>query len=214
MKRHKIIAIRHLTELTFVIRLEKNNLRFQTGQFVLLNINGLIDQREYSVYSGENEEFLEVLVREIEGGKISGRLKKLTTGQEIGLDGAFGFFRFDPIQFSPKKFLFIATGTGISPFHSFVKTYSDLNYKLVHGVRFVEESYDHDHFQEEKVTVCTTGDVKGDFNGRVTDYMVDQNVDANTNCFLCGNSEMINQMFDILTGKGVPVSNIYTEVYF
>ena len=189
-------------------------MQFQTGQFVLLNIKGLIDQREYSIYSGEKEEFIEILVREINGGKVSGRLKNLKAGQEIGLDGAFGFFRFDPVQFSSNKFLFIATGTGISPFHSFVKTYSDLNYKLVHGVRFVEEAYDHNHFQKEKITLCTTGDKKGDFNGRVTDYMTDQNVDAGTNCFLCGNSEMISEVFDLLLEKGVPVSNIYTEVYF
>jgi NAD(P)H-flavin reductase len=200
--------------LTFVIRLERNNLQFQTGQFVLLNIKGLIDQREYSIYSGENEEFIEVLVREINGGKISGRLKQLKEGQEIGVDGAFGFFRFDPIQFSSKKFLFVATGTGISPFHSFVKTYPDLNYSLVHGVRYGNEAYDHADFEKDKVVLCTTGDESGNYIGRVTDYLRDKTVDADTNCFLCGNSEMISELFDLLLEKGVPVSNIYTEVYF
>jgi len=214
LKKHKIITIRHLTDLTFVIRLERNNLQFQTGQFVLLNIKGLIDQREYSIYSGENEEFLDILVREINGGKVSGRLKQLKAGQEIAVDGAFGFFRFDPIQFSLKKFLFVATGTGISPFHSFVKTYPDLNYSLVHGVRYGNEAYDHADFDRDKIILCTTGDESGDYKGRVTKYLKDKKVDADTNCFLCGNSEMINEVFDILIEKGVPVSNIYSEVYF
>lgn len=214
MKRHKVIAIRHLTDSTFVIRLERKNINFQTGQFILLNVKGLIDQREYSVYSGENEDFLDVLVREIEGGKISGRLKNLKVGQEVGVDGAFGFFRFDPTMFSAKKFLFVATGTGISPFHSFVKTYPELDYKLVHGVRLAEEAYDHQDFEKEQITLCTTRDEEGDFKGRVTDYFKDIKVEANTNCFLCGNSKMIYEMFDVLSAKGVPVSNIYTEVYF
>jgi len=74
-------------------------MQFQTGQFILLNLNGLVDHREYSVYSGENDDCLEVLVREVEGGKVSGKLKQLKVGMEIGVDGPFGFFRFDPQKF-------------------------------------------------------------------------------------------------------------------
>jgi len=50
--------------------------------------------------------------------------------------------------------------------------------------------------------------------GRVNDYLFGQEIDIDTNCFLCGNSEMIFDVFDILRCKGVPVSNIYSEVYF
>jgi ferredoxin/flavodoxin---NADP+ reductase len=75
------------------------------------------------------------LVREIEGGKVSGRLKKLKPGTEIEVEGPFGFFKFDPEKFASQKFLFVATGTGISPFHSFVRTFPELDYQLVHGVR-------------------------------------------------------------------------------
>ena len=214
MKKHKVKEVRHLTDSTFVVKLERNNVHFQTGQFVLLNCKDLVDHREYSVYSGENDDFLEVLVREVEGGKVSGKLKKLKPGQELGVDGPFGFFRFDPKSFESQKFLFIATGTGVSPFHSFARTYPELNYKLVHGVRFGDEAYDHQHFKKEKVTLCTTGDETGDFIGRVTDSLVGEKIDADTNCFLCGNSEMIYEVFDILTGKGIPVSNIFSEVYF
>ena len=128
MRKHKVKEVRYLTDSTFVVKLERNNVQFQTGQFVLLKFNGLVDQREYSVYSGEKDNFLEVLVREVEGGKVSGKLKRLQPGQEIGVDGPFGFFRFDPANFTAQKFLFIATGTGVSPFHSFVRTYPELDY--------------------------------------------------------------------------------------
>lgn len=214
MKTHKIVDIRDLTESTFVIRLERNNLPFQTGQFIIVRLPNSVHQREYSVYSGEKDDFIEVLVREVEGGKISGKLKKLTVGNNLEVDGPFGFFKFHPKLFISKKFLFVATGTGISPFHSFVKTYPNLEYKLIHGVRFGIEAYDHAHFKKERITLCTTADETGDFKGRVTDYLVTQKPDVDTNCFLCGNSEMIYEVFDILTGKGIPVSNIYSEVYF
>ncbi len=41
---------------------------FQTGQFILLGLENKPGQREYSVFSGEND-YLEVLIREVEGGK-------------------------------------------------------------------------------------------------------------------------------------------------
>ena len=90
-----------------------------------------------------------------------------------------------------QKFLFVATGTGVSPFHSFIKTYPDLNYKLVHGVRFTEEAYDRADFKAEKLTLCTSGDHKGDFEGRVTAYLKEQNIDVDTNCFLCGSYNFV-----------------------
>lgn len=188
--------------------------QFQTGQFVMLKIPGSLENREYSVYSGEKDDYLEVLVREVEGGKVSGKLKKLKSGAEIDVNGPFGFFKFNPEKYSSKKFLFVATGTGISPFHSFVRTFPELDYRLIHGVRLKEEAYEHFDFQREKVTLCLSGEETGDFNGRVTDFLFTQKIDGETNCFLCGNSEMIYEVFDILTGKGIPVANIYSEVYF
>jgi len=189
-------------------------MNFQTGQFIMLGPEKLIEQREYSVYSGEKDDYLEVLIREVEMGSISKQLKHLKPGEEIRVDGPFGFFKFHPGMFPSDKFLFIATGTGISPFHSFVRTHPDLDYRLIHGVRYTHEAYEHHDFVRSKVTLCTTGDSNGDFEGRVTDYLFTQKVDAGANCFLCGNSEMIQEMFDILTAKGVSVSNIYSEVYF
>ena len=214
MNIHSVIALRPLTEHTFIVQLERRNLPFQTGQFITVRRPGTIDQREYTIYSGEKEDFLEVLVREVNDGKVTPQLKRLNPGDQVEIDGPFGFFRFQPELFPVQDFLFIATGTGISPFHSFVRTYPNLNYQLVHGVRYATECYDHSHFDNDRITLCTTGDKNGHFNGRVTGYLAQRNINPGTQCFLCGNSEMIQQAFDILTGKGVPVQDIYTEVYF
>ncbi len=214
MKTHKIIDVRNLTDSTFVIRMERNNLVFQTGQFIMLSPGNSKVQREYSIYSGENDNFLEVIIREVENGLVSGKLKQLKFGDFVNIDGPFGSFKFHPSMFSAEKFLFIATGTGISPFHSFVKTFPSLDYQLIHGVRYAGEAYEHYDFDKSRVTLCTSGDSGGDFDGRVTDFLAGQKLNRETNCFLCGNSEMISEVFDILTAKGIPVSNIYSEVYF
>ncbi|HPE78163.1 MAG TPA: FAD-binding oxidoreductase, partial [Draconibacterium sp.] len=176
--------------------MERNNLQFQTGQFIMLKNLNSSAKREYSVYSGENDNYLEVLVREIEGGKVSGRLKKLKPGTEIEVEGPFGFFKFNPEKFSSQKFLFVATGTGISPFHSFIRTFPELDYQLIHGVRLKEEAYEHADYERESIKLCLSGDETGDFYGRVTDYLFTQKIDRETNCFLCGNSEMIYEAFD------------------
>ena len=91
------------------------------------------------------------------------------------------------------------------------KVYPDVDWLVIDGGNRIRALRD---FQNGKVTICTTGDDNGDFSGRVTDKLFEQNIDVDTNCFLCGNSEMIFEAFDILTGKGIPVSNIYSEVYF
>ncbi|SHI30131.1 ferredoxin--NADP+ reductase [Tangfeifania diversioriginum] len=214
MKLHQITAVRQLTDSTFVLQLERKELPFHTGQFVILRRPGTIEQREYTVYSGAKDNFLEVLVREVTEGKVTPRLKKMQPGDQLEVDGPFGFFRFNPKMFPSQKFLFVATGTGISPFHSFVKTYPSLDYHLVHGVRFGEEAYEHHDFNKQNITLCTTGDKTGNFMGRVTQFLATQKLESDTQCFLCGNSEMIQEAFDILTEKGIEVQNIYTEVYF
>lgn len=214
MNIHKVIALKPLTAHTFVLQLERNDIQFQTGQFVVIRRINTIDQREYTIYSGEKDEFLEVLVREVNDGKVTPQLKRLQPGDKVEVDGPFGFFRFQPHIFPVQKFLFIATGTGISPFHSFIRTYPELNYKLIHGVRYSNEAYDHHHYNGNEITLCTTGDNNGSFNGRVTEFLSRQDIDEDTQCFLCGNSNMIQDAFDILTEKGIPIQNIYTEVYF
>ncbi|MCG6188836.1 FAD-binding oxidoreductase [Maribellus maritimus] len=214
MREFKVEIIRYLTDSTYVVRIKRNGFKFQTGQFVMLSPEKLAQQREYSVYSGENDPYIEVLIREVKDGDTSKRLKLLHPGDKLKLDGPFGFFNFHPDKFTGDLFLFVATGTGISPFHSFIRTFPKLNYHLIHGVRYGHEAYEHDDFAKDRITLCTSGDSSGDFEGRVTDYVTLQKLNPDTNCFLCGNSEMITEMFDILTAKGVPVSNIYSEVYF
>jgi hypothetical protein len=85
---------------------------------------------------------------------------------------------------------------------------------LIHGVRYGREAYEHEHFDKQRITLCTSQDTTGNFHGRVTDYLKTQKIENNTHYFLCGNSEMIYEAFDILTTSNIPAENIYTEVYF
>jgi ferredoxin/flavodoxin---NADP+ reductase len=211
---NSVLAIRQLTDSAYVVRLERNELRFQTGQFVVLKDPASGKKREYSVYSGMHDDYLEVLVREVRSGKVSRKLKKLKAGDVVEVEGPFGFFRLNPEVCGESIPVFLATGTGISPFHSFVRSYPEAEYRLLHGIRYREEAYDLSDYDRSRLTLCTSGEPLGDFFGRLTEYLGNCIFPAGSHYFLCGSNQMISDVFDILTGKGVPVSRIHAEVYF
>ena len=67
---HKIMQMRFLTERTFVLRLDRRNMQFKAGQHIIVGLQGELNQREYSVYSGEKDDYLEILVREVLDGNV------------------------------------------------------------------------------------------------------------------------------------------------
>ena len=211
---YKVLDIRNLTENTFVVTLPKSRFKFEAGQHISLSIMGDYQSREYSIYSAEEGNNLEVLVKEVEGGYFSPKLKHLKIGDMVEVHGPFGKFGIDTKRKDTHKHVFIASGTGIAPFHSMVKSYPDLDYQLIHGVRHTNEAYEIDDYQRERFVLCTSRDEDGDFKGRVTAYLEQTNFEANTSFYLCGNSDMIFDAMEILKEKGFDRDNVNVEVYF
>jgi ferredoxin--NADP+ reductase len=211
----KVRSIRELTPSTYVLRFDRNNIPFRAGQHILLGKKDDIQAREYSIYSAEQEDFFEVLIKEVTEGKVSKQLRNVKPGEPLNFENPVGYFILRNIDIKTGQFLFIASGTGISPFHSFVKSYPRLDYKLLHGVRYVDEAYDKDTYDKDRLVVCTSRDEKGDYRGRVTDYLKENPIeDKDTLCYFCGNCEMIHEAYDILLKQGVPSENLFAEVYF
>ncbi len=211
---YKVTGIKSLTEHTFVLSLPKSRFKFEAGQHVSLSISGDYQSREYSIYSAEEDKNLEVLVKEVDGGYFSPKLKHLKIGDMVEVHGPFGKFGLDEKRKDSHKHVFIASGTGIAPFHSIVKSNTDLDYHLIHGVRTIEEGYEKEDYDSERLTLCTSRDNRGDFKGRVTDYLKKTEFDKNTCFYLCGNSDMIFDSMEILSEKGFGRENITVEVYF
>jgi ferredoxin--NADP+ reductase len=106
------------------------------------------------------------------------------------------------------------SGTGIAPFHSFVRSYPGSDYRIIQGIRNMKEAYESRDYLRERLTLCTSRDEKGDFHGRLTDYLLDTELDPGYQVHLCGNSHMIFDAMDILRARGIPQRQIHTEVYF
>lgn len=211
---HSLKRIEMLTPETFVLHFDRTAFAFIPGQHVVLRDPGSGEGREYSIYSAEQEEELSFLVREVIGGAFSRFLTHLKPGSQLLIEGPSGFFVLDEAIRNGQPVLFVATGTGISPFRSFVESYPGLNYMLLHGVHFADEAYGKDAFNPTRYCLCTSREEKGDYFGRVTYYLKEYPVAAGTICYLCGNSEMIEEVTGILEGYGVPPEHIRTEVFF
>ncbi len=211
---HKLVEVVNLTESTYILRLEKNGMEFEAGQHVLLGRANDNDQREYSIYSGSNDEYLEVLIKEVIDGSVSRHLKNLIPGDMLKVEGPLGFFGLNKEKIASGKFLFVASGTGVAPFHSMIKTNPQLDYQLIHGIRTCDEAYGKDDYEPKRYVRCASRQVGCDFEGRVTDYIKQHDFDNDTICYFCGNFKMIKEAMDLLESKGIPGSQLHAEVYF
>jgi ferredoxin--NADP+ reductase/benzoate/toluate 1,2-dioxygenase reductase subunit len=211
---HRVHHVRHLHPGTFVLRLDRHDLQFEPGQHVSLGIPGSLARREYSIYSGAGDDYLEVLVREIEGGLVSRVLKRCEPGDVLSVEGPYGLFVTDPSQRSSSSYLFVASGTGLAPFHCLVRSYPKLDYLLLHGMRTSQERTDDAAFEPARYVACVSRGEGGDYPGRVTSFLRHNPVDRHRLCYLCGNSAMIDEAFGILRDRGVPLEHLFSEAYF
>jgi ferredoxin--NADP+ reductase/benzoate/toluate 1,2-dioxygenase reductase subunit len=212
------VGNRDLLGSAFVLRLERKGLAFRPGQWINLGRAGSLQRREYTIYSPPSEDFLEVLVKEVEGGTVSRDLRRCQAGDMLDVDGPHGSFCVEPGT-ALGKFLFIATGTGVSPFHCLALSHPELDFKLLHGVRTPFELYDYKLYDPERFFACVSGFERRAagvrlYTGRVTSYLRENPVEPTRLCYLCGNSDMIYECYAILRGCGVPPSRIFAEVYF
>ena len=89
-----------------------------------------------------------------------------------------------------------------------------MEYRLIHGIRYGEEAYDREAYTAERYIPCTSRDESGRFRGRVTDYLKAHPPGEHSDYYLCGNSKMIHEIYDILIEQGVDTNRIHAEVYF
>lgn len=212
---HKVLSINHLSESVFIIRIERKGLKFTAGQHIGVGLANSIYTREYSIYSGEVDDYLEILVKEVLNGFISPKLKNTKPGEYLQVEEPRGYFSLPEQISSGDKYLFVATGTGISPFHSMIKSNPEINYEILHGIRRFKDACESQFYNPKRIIFCTSKEISNNtFNGRVTQYLETFSLEDITQVFLCGNVNMINEIYDLMIKRQFDVEKIHTEVYF
>ena len=173
--------------------------------------------REYSSYSSEKDEKISFHIRLVKKGVLTNSLIQLKKGDELDIHGPFGNFLINSHFKNLKKIICISSGTGVAPFISMNKSYEDLNFELIHGIRDEKDIFD-ELFKFKKVDICISRNKsKTYYNGRVTYFLIDnlEYFSKDWGYFICGNSDMINDVIDILNDTlKVNNNNILIESFF
>ncbi len=192
----------------------KRDFEFKAGQVIGICLDKDGPRRLYSICSGENEDEIRILYNLIEEGYLTPQLSDLEEGDKIWITEPRGEFLFDS---DPS--VWIATGTGIAPFYSMLRSGKFENKILIHGERYLDKFYFFDEFSEtlgvDYLRCCSAEDDETVFNGRVTDYLKQaESLPLDFKYYLCGRAEMVVEARDILIEKNIPFNHIISEIYF
>ena len=117
----KITKVIEETHDSFSIQFERpKGLDYLAGQYGLFShdVNGEMVKRSYSFSSSPTEDFLQITVKRMPHGKMSNCLTNLPVGEELKFMAPLGKFILED---DLKEVVFIAGGSGISPFRCMTK---------------------------------------------------------------------------------------------
>lgn len=120
----RIIEKVRWNERLFSLRIDAAFKDFEAGQFVrvALDIDGERIARPYSLVNKPGDDYLEIYFNIVPEGPLSSRLAGLEVDDEIFItDRANGFLIIDELP-ECKHLWLMATGTGLGPFLSILKT--------------------------------------------------------------------------------------------
>ncbi|MEE4257707.1 MAG: FAD-dependent oxidoreductase [Bacteroidales bacterium] len=210
----KVESNTEITEGVFVLSYPRSH-AFVAGQVVGICLVEGEKPRLYSIASGNQDDMIRLLYNIKPGGEISPGLAELKRGDTLFVSAPFGSF-----YGTSAPAVFIASGTGIAPFASMLRSGLHQDKMLIHGGRTLDSFY----FREEMESVlgndnyvrcCSQEKGEGVYEGRLTAYLREQeDLPAGRKYYLCGLAEMVVESRDILIEKGIPFENIVAEIYF
>lgn len=186
---------------------------FLPGQVVAISLDHSIAPRLYSICSGSSESLIHVLFNVKHDGLLSPQLAMMKVGDSLMVSPPFGAFLGDE-----RPAWWIASGTGIAPFRSMIRSGLGKSKTLIHGGRTLNSFYYSEemlkHADFHYVRCCSQESGEGVYSGRLTNWLRHQDLPQNNMFYLCGSAEMVVEVRDILINKGVDIQQIMSEIYF
>jgi ferredoxin/flavodoxin---NADP+ reductase len=208
----EILEHKKIAKDVFEIRFPKI-FSFIAGQLIGIIVEGF-PLRIYSLASGEEDNYLAVLFDIKKEGKVSPILGKMTKGDHVHISEPYGNFTC-----TDEGACWIASGTGIAPFYSMLRSGFGSNKSLIQGGRTIESFYYQNEFLpvlgKHYIRCCSKETSEGFYAGRLTQYIKELELLPRTQkYYLCGSAEMVVEVRDILISRNIPFTNILAEIYF
>ncbi len=212
----RLLSIFRLSADTVQLDLERpGSFWFVPGQGIRLRRGDL--EREYTIVSGPADPRLTLCVQVVERGPFSPALATLEVGSILSFSGPHGYFTF---QSAARPAVFVATGTGIAPFVSMVRS-GVSGFTLLHGAATVRDLHYREVLQPAALRYvgCVSREAPGPSSppwmhrGRVTDFLRADLSPGELDFYLCGRREMVRDVTSIVDER-FPGSRVFFEVFF
>ncbi len=230
LKVDKIIQQTPSTKTFRFCRIDGKFPPFRAGQYITLylEIDGVSTARAYSISSVSGELHIDLTIRYKEGGFVSVYMhKKCREGDEFDSSGPAGQFYYESL-IDKKELVFIAGGSGITPFMSILKTFEKQGWPqkvhMLYGNRHLNDvifekelnrlSADNPNFNYALV-VSEPGDDYRGVRGFITADLVKNHVGdpAGKTFMICGPNAMYDFVSQALKTLQVPGRRIRREIY-
>ncbi len=204
---------------------------FQAGQYVniFVEIDGIRTSRPYSISSPPNQTgYYDLTVRRIEDGFVSSYLlDEVKVGDLFQSTSPSGQFHYNPL-FHGENLVFLAGGSGITPFMSMIRELSDKDLKrqvhLIYGSRVEDDIVFKRELEErtkrhQNLTVSTVisepSEGYSGVSGFITADLIKELVkDTSDKMFyVCGPEVMYKFVLAELVKLGIPKRRIRFEVF-
>ena len=218
-------------------------LDFRPGQFIQVHFTGADGaprRRSYSLATRHDHalgpgEAVEIAVSYLPGGAATALFEALEVGGQVQASGPYGRFCLVPGD-SNRRYLLIATGTGVTPYRSMLPDLArlmaerDLEVVLMLGARSPAELLYGEEFRAFadqhpgfRFVPCFSRELPGPDSphahadvrqGYVQQHLGEFAPDpASDIAYLCGNPDMVDANFEALKEIGLPVPMIRREKY-
>jgi ferredoxin--NADP+ reductase len=216
----QVVENRHWSESLFSLRVEGVRVGFRAGQFVriALDIDGQRVARAFSFVNPPHDPLLEFYGVIVPEGPLSPRLARLAAGETLYVaPNPAGFLVLDEVPQAETLWL-VATGTGIAPFLSILRTEEPWRrfrrVVLVHAVRHASELTYRELIAATPahyVTFVSREAHAGSLAGRIPAALSDGRleaaagvpIDERSHFMLCGNPQMLRDTTAALVERGL-----------
>ena len=226
------VRVETRTTKTFkLVRMDGEIPPFRAGQYVSIcvNIDGVVTNRPYSISSPPTiTDYIEVTVRRKPGGFVSHYLlDRVNVGEELEVVGPAGQFYYEPLT-DGRDLVFIAGGSGITPFMSMiletVERNLPLNIWLIYGSRTPDDVIFGDRLEkiaEEhpnihySLVISEPPEGWEGLRGFITADIIESQVGSveGKTFYLCGPQAMYSFCIPEIEKLGVPRRKIKCEAY-